>query len=80
MNHDILIYSTKTCSYCLAAKGLLDRKGIPFKEIDLTGNDALRAKLVNRTGSRTVPQIFIGGEFIGGYHELRRINLDQIAT
>jgi glutaredoxin 3 len=49
---------------------LLDRKGVPFQEIDVTGDWDKRAWLVEATGQRTVPQIFINGVSIGGYDEL----------
>jgi len=43
---------------------------VPYEEIDVTGDDDRRVWLVRTTGRRTVPQIFIGGEAVGGYHEL----------
>ncbi len=65
----ITIYTTDYCPFCDAAKALLERKGIPFEEIDVTDDDAKFA-LKKKTGWRTVPQIFIGDEMIGGYQEL----------
>ena len=70
----VKIYSTTYCSYCRAAKALLTRKGVPFEEIDVTNDPAQRAELVARTGRRTVPQIFIGGEPVGGFDELVALN------
>lgn len=71
---DVVIYTTDYCPYCHAAKKLLASKKIIYKEIDVTGNDALRDKLVEMTGGRqTVPQIFIDGKSIGGYEELKRL-------
>ena len=65
------IYTTTYCGYCTQAKAFLKSKGVAFKEIDVTGDDAARAALVERAGGRrTVPQIFIGGEPIGGYTDL----------
>lgn len=66
----VKIYTTPYCPYCHAAKGLLDEKGVSFTEIDVTGNHEERARLAQVTGQRTVPQIFIGEESIGGYDEL----------
>jgi glutaredoxin 3 len=66
----VIVYTTSYCPYCVAAKRLLERKQIPFEEIDVTHDDALRLWLVETTGRRTVPQIFIGGVSIGGYDEL----------
>ena len=72
---DIKIYSTDYCSYCMQAKSMLDRLDIPFEEIDLTDNPELRMKLSQENnGYRTVPMIFIDGEFIGGYNELRQLH------
>ena len=66
----VKIYTTPYCPYCHAAKGLLDDKGVSFTEVDVTGDHEERARLVRVTGQRTVPQIFIGEESIGGYDEL----------
>jgi glutaredoxin 3 len=66
----VTIYTTRVCSYCIAAKRLLSSRGVPYQEIDVTDDDAKRAWLVEATGRRTVPQIFIGGEAIGGYDDL----------
>jgi len=52
---------------------LLKAKGIPFQEIDVTRDLALRQEVVQRSGRRTVPQIFIGDESIGGFTELRAL-------
>lgn len=64
------MYTTTYCPYCVAAKRLLERKQVPFDEVDVTGDDLLRSWLVETTGRRTVPQIFIDGKSIGGYDEL----------
>ena len=70
----VVLYSTRVCPYCVAAKRLLTLRGIPFEEIDVTGNDAKRQWLIEATGRRTVPQIFIGGEPIGGYDDLAALD------
>jgi len=67
---DVTLYTTRACPYCIAAKRLLAQRAIPYEDIDVSGDDAKRAWLVEVTGRRTVPQIFIGGESIGGYDEL----------
>jgi len=54
---------------------LLKAKEIPFQEIDVTKDPALRQEVVRRTGRRTVPQIFIGDESIGGFTELRALEV-----
>ena len=67
---DVKIYTTRVCAYCIAAKRLLAARGVPYQEIDVSSDDAKRTWLVETTGRRTVPQIFLGGESIGGYDEL----------
>jgi len=65
------VYSTSYCPYCMRAKALLRSKGIEFAELDVTDNPGLRAKMVELAGGRrTVPEIFINGEIIGGCDEL----------
>jgi glutaredoxin 3 len=65
------IYTTRLCSYCQAAKALLRRKGVPFSEIDVTGDSEGRSKMIKRASGRmTVPQIFIGATHVGGFDEL----------
>lgn len=61
------IYTTQICPYCVQAKDLLKRKGIEFTEIQVDGDDALRVKMTERAGGqRSVPQIFINDQHIGG--------------
>jgi glutaredoxin 3 len=71
---DVKIYTTRVCSYCVAAKRLLTARGVPYQEIDVSSDDAKRAWLVETTGRRTVPQIFFGSESIGGYDELAALD------
>jgi glutaredoxin 3 len=66
----IVVYSTTYCPYCIRAKMLLKRRGFAFSEIDVTNDRDKRAWLVERTGMRTVPQIFIGDESVGGFDEI----------
>jgi glutaredoxin 3 len=74
MPAEVIIYTTRVCSYCVAAKRLLAARSVPYQEIDVSSDDAKRAWLVETTGRRTVPQIFIGGEPIGGYDELAALD------
>ena len=67
---DVELYSTNLCPYCWRAKGLLERKGVPYTEIDATDAEAHAAMIVRAGGMRTVPQIFIGGHHVGGSDEL----------
>ena len=68
------IYTTPSCPFCVRAKRLLDARGIAFDEIDLANDHELRAQVMERTGRRTVPQIFIDGRSIGGYEELAALD------
>jgi len=65
------LYTSPFCPYCHRAKSLLSRKGVAFTEIDVLAEPDRRREMVDRAeGRRTVPQIFIGGEGIGGSDEL----------
>jgi glutaredoxin 3 len=78
---DVRMYTTRTCAYCFAAKRLLAKKGVAFVEVDVSKDTAKRAWLVAATGRRTVPQIFIGDEPIGGYEELKHLDrTGELAT
>ena len=67
------IYTTQTCPYCVRAKRLLEKKKVPYQEIDVSWNDEERIKLSQRTGRRTVPQIFIGETHVGGSDDLHAL-------
>ncbi|WP_372840991.1 glutaredoxin 3 [Phaeovulum sp.] len=65
------IYTTRSCPYCLAAKALLTRKGVQFEETDVGADPSLRMAMTQRAGGRrTVPQIFIGGQHVGGSDDI----------
>jgi glutaredoxin 3 len=65
------IYTRKYCSYCQFAKELLSRKGVNFREIDVTGSQEMRDAMIQRAnGHSTLPQIFIGATYVGGCDEL----------
>jgi len=69
------LYTTTSCPFCVRAKSLLKSKGVPFVEIDVTEDAALRQKMVELSGGRrTVPEIFINGKIVGGYEELKALN------
>lgn len=69
----ITVYSTDFCPYCRAAKSLLEGRGLPFEEINVQNDAEKRVWLLETTGQRTVPQIFIGDESIGGFQELNEL-------
>lgn len=68
------MYTTLICPYCIRAKMLLKAKGVPYEEIDVSGDHDKREWLVKTTGLRTVPQIFINEESIGGFDEMRALD------
>jgi glutaredoxin 3 len=71
----VVIYTIRFCPYCAMAKQLLTRKGVAFKEIDVSGDRAKRAALRDRAGGRsTVPQIWIGDTHVGGSNELHALD------
>ena len=68
---DIVVYSTGWCPYCVRARALLERKGLTFREIKVDEDPAEREAMLARSGGRrTVPQIFIGEQHVGGFDEL----------
>jgi len=78
----VKVYTKRNCPYCVRAKALLDRKGVAYEEIDAEHDDALRAWLVETTGQRTVPQVFVGERSLGGFSDIdaldRQGKLDAI--
>jgi len=69
------IYTTRSCPYCIAAKALLKRKGVPYEETDVGADPALRAAMTSRAGGRrSVPQIFIGGQHVGGCDDIHALD------
>lgn len=78
----VSIYTTTWCGYCSAAKALLKSRGVPFEEIVIEDSDDLTwSKLLEKSGMRTVPQIFVDGKILGGHRELSALDLrDQLAS
>ena len=78
----IEMYSTPMCPYCIRAKSLLKEKGVAFKDINVMEFPDQRQVMQERSGRRTVPQIFLDGQSIGGCDELfgleRTGELDKI--
>ncbi len=72
---EVEIYTQPWCPYCARAKRILADKGVAFREIDAPGGSAERAEAARRAGGRrTVPQIFIGGQHVGGCDELMALD------
>lgn len=70
----VRVYTTDSCGYCVQAKNLLKKRQITFEEINVQNDHDKRAWLVKVTGRRTVPQIFIGDDPIGGSDELHAMD------
>jgi glutaredoxin 3 len=70
----VVIYTQPFCGYCTAAKRLLKQKGAAFTEIDVMAEAGRRAEMMERSGRRTVPQIFIDGRHVGGYDDLKALD------
>lgn len=66
------IYTWRFCPFCIRAKALLDRKGVKYTEYAIDGDEGARTAMVKRgkDGKRSVPQIFINNEHIGGCDEV----------
>ncbi|MBI5268288.1 MAG: glutaredoxin 3 [Burkholderiales bacterium] len=72
----VVMYTTQVCPYCIRAKQLLAQRGVSqIEEIRVDMDPAARGRMVELTGRRTVPQIFIGDTHVGGCDDL--IALDQ---
>ena len=71
---DVVIYSSDMCPYCFRAKALLKQKGASFREIKVDMNPTARAEMRKKAGGvNTVPQIWIGGEHVGGCDDLHAL-------
>lgn len=73
----VVIYTWRYCPFCHKAKALLDREKIQYDEIVIDGNEEARQKLKKKTGSGSVPQIFVDDVFIGGCDELHQLHSDK---
>lgn len=78
----IVIYGNKSCAYCAAARMLLTKKGASFEDISVSGDADRLSEMLQLSGSRSVPQIFINGHLVGGFDELCTLEksgaLDQL--
>ena len=71
---NIIMYTGPLCNFCDAAKRLLVRNNLNFKEIDISSKDGLKEEMIKKAnGKRTIPQIFFNDLHIGGYQELREL-------
>lgn len=70
----VTVYSKLNCPFCVRAKRLLEKKGVAYEEISVEGKDDLRIWLMERTGQRTVPQIFAGERSLGGFSDIAALD------
>ncbi len=81
---NVTIYTRQLCGYCVAAKRLLESKGIAFQEVDATFQPDRRREMMERSGRSTFPQIFVGDDHVGGCEELHVLEsngrLDELLT
>lgn len=70
----VIVYSTRICPYCMMAKRLLASKGVSYQEVMIDSDDARRVEMMQRSGRRTVPQIFIGERHVGGFDDLAALD------
>jgi glutaredoxin 3 len=68
------MYTTKWCPFCVMAKRLLAAKGAAVEEVAVDTDPGRRLEMVQRTGRRTVPQIFIGDRHVGGFEDVAALD------
>jgi glutaredoxin 3 len=74
----VTLYSTRHCGYCTRVKALLETRQIPYVEVLVDQEPEKRIEMVQRSGRRSVPQVFIGDRHLGGYDELNMLARDGI--
>ena len=74
MNAKVLMYTTAVCPYCQMAERLLVAKGVVIEKVRVDLDPARRAEMMEKTGRRTVPQIYIGETHVGGYDDLAALD------
>lgn len=80
----ITVYSTQFCPFCVRAKQLLESKGLGYSEVRVDQDPQQRQVMMQRSGRRTVPQIWVGETHVGGFDDLWRLNqtgkLDELVA
>jgi len=72
----VVIYTGPMCNYCSAAKHLLNKKKVNYIEFDIAVDQSKKQEMQEKThGARTIPQIFIGDTYVGGYDELKALEV-----
>ena len=72
----VTVYGNAMCPYCGAARMLLTKKAVEFENIDVNVDPQKRVEMQARSGSRSVPQVFIGDTHVGGFDELAALEMD----
>ena len=79
---DVLVYSSDSCGFCFRVKKLLQQKQVKFIEVNVDGKPEQRQVMTQKSGQRTVPQIWLGEKHIGGCDDLflleRQNRLDEL--
>ena len=70
MSNAVTMYSTRFCPYCIRARMLLESKNVDYTDIGVDAQPELRREMMEKSGRRTVPQIWIGDRHVGGYDDL----------
>jgi len=70
----VKIYSTNVCPYCVRAKQLLESKGVKYEEVYVDADMELMKEMMELSGRRSVPQIFINGQSMGGFDDINALN------
>ncbi len=71
---EVKIYATRFCPYCTAARSLFTQLAVPYTEISVDGDRQLREEMTRLSGARTVPQIWVGDQHVGGFTELHALH------
>ena len=74
MSAKVLMYTTAVCPYCQMAERLLRSKGVDIEKVRIDLEPARRAEMMEKTGRRTVPQIYVGETHVGGYDDLAALD------
>ena len=74
MSAKVKMYSTRFCPYCIRARMVLESKGIEFEDIGVDGDPERRREMMELSGRRTVPQIWVGDTHVGGYDDLAALD------
>ncbi|MBT5388478.1 MAG: glutaredoxin 3 [Porticoccaceae bacterium] len=71
----VVLYGTRFCPFCTAARRLLTAKGINYQDIALDTDPKLRAEIMEKSSRNTVPQIWVGDVHVGGYTDLLELDV-----